>query len=102
MRIHFERSGGFAGMRVTVTVDTELLSPQEAHDLERSVDAARFFELPATITAPIPGADRFCYKITVEAEGQRHTIEVDDAALPDKLRPLLQRLTTLARSRRGS
>jgi hypothetical protein len=65
------------------------------------VDAARFFDLPAVIASPTPGADRFQYKITVEAEGRRHTVEVGEAAVPGNLQPLIQRLITLARSARG-
>ena len=102
MRIHFERTGGFAGMRMTTTVDTESLSPEEARDLHEMVDAAEFFDLPATIAAPTPGADRFHYKLTVETEGRRHTVDVAEAAVPKALRPLLQQLTAFARSSRGS
>lgn len=102
MRIHFERTGGFAGMRMTATVDTESLSPDEARDWREMVDAAGFFDLPATITTPTPGADRFQYKLTVEAEGRRHTVEMGEAAAPEALQPLLQRLTAVARSTRRS
>lgn len=102
MRIHFERTGGFAGMRMRATVDSESLSPEEARDLHEMVDAAGFFDLPAAITTPTPGADRFHYKLTVEAEGRRHTVDVSEAAVPEALRPLLQQLMAFARSSRGS
>ena len=102
MRIHFERTGGFAGMRMTTTVNTESLSSAEAQDLEDMVDACGFFDLPAEITATTPGADRFHYKLTVEDEGRRHTVETGDAAVPESLWPLIRRLTALARSPRGS
>ena len=102
MRIHFERTGGFAGMRMTTTVDTESLSPEEARDLYEMVDAAKFFDLPATVTAPTPGADRFHYKLTVEADERQHTVDLGEAAIPETLRPLLQQLTVFARSSRGS
>ena len=102
MRIHFERSGGFAGMRMTTTVNTESLSPEEARDLHEMVDAARFYELPTAITTPTPGADRFHYKLTVETEGRQHTVDVGEAAVPEALRSLLQQLTALARSSRAS
>jgi len=102
MRIHFERTGGFAGMRMTATVNTESLSSEEARDLQEMVEAAGFFDLPAVITTPTPGADRFYYKLTVEAEGRQHTVEMGEAAVPEALRPLLQRLTAVARSARHS
>ena len=102
MRIHFERTGGFAGMRVTATIDTESLSPEEASELQEMVDTAKLFDLPEVIEAPNGGADRFQYNLTVEDAGRSHTVRVGEAAAPDELRPLLRRLTTLARSSRSS
>jgi hypothetical protein len=101
MKIRFERSGGFAGMLVTTTVDTEALAPEEAQQLRLSIEEADFFALPRKLTAPSPGADHFQYNITVESEGRRHTIETTDVAAPEALRPLLRRLTRLARSTGG-
>ncbi len=98
MQIHFERTGGIAGMRVAATIDTGALSPDEARDLQALVEAAKFFNLPTVIASPTPGADQFQYRVTVEAEGRRHAVEVGDASVPDALQPLLRRLTILARS----
>jgi hypothetical protein len=102
MRIHFERTGGFAGMRIAATVDTESLPPEEARELHQLVADASFFDLPPVMTAPTPGADQFQYKLTVEAKGRQHTVEVGDATVVETLWPLLRRLTVLARSARGS
>jgi hypothetical protein len=101
MRIDLVRTGGFAGMRVATTVNTETLPPDEAHALRESVDAARFFDLPSVAASPAPGADRFHYKITVELEGRRHTVELGEAAAPEALQALLERLTALARAARS-
>jgi hypothetical protein len=102
MRIYFERTGGFAGMVMTFTVDTASLPLDEAHDLTQMVDTAGFFDLPAEIAKPVPGADRFHYQLTVEAAERQHTVEMGEAAVPETLQPLLRRLMTMARSRRGS
>jgi 3-hydroxyisobutyrate dehydrogenase-like beta-hydroxyacid dehydrogenase len=102
MRVDFERTGGFAGMRTTATIDTETLPPDEARALNELVDAAGFFNLPATISSPSPGADRFQYKITIVAGGRQHTVETSDAAVPETLSPLLRKLMVLARSAPGS
>jgi hypothetical protein len=65
MRIYFERSGGFAGMRVAVTLDTESLGSEETNELQKLVDTANFFALPPTITTTSPaGVDQFQYKVT--------------------------------------
>ena len=71
MHIYFERTGDFAGMRMTTTVDTESLPAEEGRDLREMVDAAGFFNLPAAIPTMAPGVDRFHYKLTVEDEGRR-------------------------------
>ena len=100
MQIHFERSGGFAGMLVTTFVDTESLSPEEAQELRGLVDNAVFFDLPAVISPESQGADRFQYKLSVESEGLKHTVETGEAAAPETLMPLIQKLTAIARSAR--
>ena len=99
MRISFERTGGFAGMRLTTTVDTATLPPEEANQLRQLVEAADFFHLPATITSPSPQPDRFQYRLTVEENGQQHTVRVSEAAAPDALRPLIEWLMDAARRR---
>ena len=102
MRIQFDRTGGFAGLRMAATLETESLPPDEAQSLLDLVKAARFFDLPAVIEPPPAGADQFKYKLTIEAEGRRHTVEMGDASAPETLQPLLRRLTVLARSPRQS
>jgi hypothetical protein len=99
MRIYFERSGGFAGMLLSTTVDTDSLSQEEALYFQSTFEETGFFELPARLSAPQEGADRFQYRLTVETGERQHTVELSDASAPDDLRPLLDRLTSLARSR---
>ena len=99
MTVQFERSGGFAGIRTTATIDAGSLSPEEARRLRELVDNAGFFDLPPVLSASAPGADRFQYKITIETGNRKHTVELSDAAAPASLRPLLQWLTQAARSR---
>lgn len=97
MQIQFERSGGFAGLRLAHSVSSEALPAEDGKKLKELVEGARFFELPATIRATEPGADRFQYKISVEAEQGKHTVQVDEAAVPAQLQPLLSWLKTAAR-----
>lgn len=98
MHVEFERSGGFAGLRLRATVDTESLPAEEARELEEMVEAADLFNLPPAIATPTPGADRFNYKLTVTDEGRQHAVEVSEPSVPTKLQPLLQRLAKIARS----
>lgn len=57
--IQFERSGGFAGMRLTAAIDSDTLSPDDAAALRDLIHAASFFDLPAKSRKSPSGADRF-------------------------------------------
>ena len=102
MRVRFERTGGFAGIRVDATIDTDDLPPEDARELEEMVSAAGFFDLPAVVAALAPGADRFQYSLTVQHESREHTVELGESAATGAMDTLLQRLSTLARSSPGS
>ena len=88
MIIRAERSGGFAGLRKSVTLDTRELSLQDRQELASLIDAANFFNLPGQIHSPQPGADRFQYKVSVERQGQKHQVTFDDNAGPNGLSAL--------------
>lgn len=101
LRVQFERTGGFAGLRLTVDLNTDSLSAVEADELRHLVESARFFELPAQIVGSEKTADQFVYKVTVESEQRTHTITVGESAAPETLRPLIDWLSAAARKRRG-
>lgn len=42
MKIHFERTGGFAGIPTAATIDTLALTPEEAQQLHDLIRAAAF------------------------------------------------------------
>jgi hypothetical protein len=92
MKIHFERSGGFAGISTSVTVDSNSVSFEEQNIVKNMVDTARFFELPSETPLPKRGADYFKYKIRVETEEKSHTIKTNDMTMPSELRPLVNYL----------
>lgn len=98
MRIYFERSGGFMGMRVETTIDTSTLPDEEAQVLHEMLDAASFFQLPEDLTTASGGADQFQYKLIVESEDQEpHTVRLGDVSAPPEIQPLLRKLTMMAR-----
>ena len=96
MQIQFERSGGFMGLRLQTAVHADDLPAEEAAEWEQMVNSARFFDLPSNLELE-SGADRLFYKITVIKAEEEHTVLCSDAAAPESLRPLLDRLTALAR-----
>ena len=101
MRIDYERTGGFAGMRLAAQIDTAALPADQARALQDSIEAAHFFDLPARIPAAPEVADQFHYHVAMEAEGKQHTVDVGEASASPALQELLQQLTVLARSARS-
>ena len=101
MRIHFVRTGGFAGMQLVNTIDSEELPEEEVHALESELDNAHFFELPPFLSRDTGGADRFQYEITVEDGRKTHTVAGGESSLPGNVQPLVQHLERLARTNRS-
>lgn len=96
MRIEFSRTGGIAGLRTLVRLDSDALADDERSEVERLVQQADFFALAAEYRSPRP--DAFRYAITIEAPGQAHRVAADEMAMPDRLRPLVAKLKSYARS----
>jgi hypothetical protein len=98
-KILFERTGGFMGRKVSVTIDLDDLPEEQAEALDEMLDKADFFELPTDLTKPaLP--DAFTYNITVFSDDEQHSVRVSDATAPDDLRPLLEELSKQARLQR--
>jgi hypothetical protein len=101
MIVDFVRSGGFTGMRLAATIDSQKLPEEEAAQLQGLVDAADFFSLPRRLRSAGPGADRFQYSVTIATDGHRHTVQAGEDAVPPTLNPLIEYLSAAARSRLG-
>jgi hypothetical protein len=89
MRIFFERTGGFAGIKLKTLLDSSTLPPREARRLQRLLKQSGFFDLPPVLESGEPGADRFSYRVTVETEDGEHTVEAVEPAIPGTMRPFL-------------
>ena len=62
------------------------------------VKQAGFFSLPHTMASKSRGADRFQYKLTVEEDKKPHTVLIDESAVPELMRPLIEWMTSRAKS----
>ena len=98
-KILYERTGGFMGRKVSVTIDLDDLPDDQAELLDDLLDEADFFELPADLTKPAM-PDAFSYNITVFGDQGQHSVRVSDTTAPDDLRPLLEELSKQARMQR--
>jgi hypothetical protein len=102
MRIEFQTEGGiahFPGMSRPVVIEGDALTEEDAPELQRLLEAARFFERPTAAGAPRSGAaDYRQYTITVEEGGRQHTIRLADPVEDPSLQQLLRFLQAKARA----
>jgi len=99
-RIKFERTGGFAGMRIATDLKWDDLPDEQAHAISELLDDLDFRELPASQVKEEGMADQFTYTITVETKKWEHTVITGDVSVPEKLQELLQLLNRLARTQK--
>ena len=100
MRIAFLRTGGFAGLRLGLELDTNSMEARAASELTELVQKADFYKLPARLSATDQVRDRFQYRLRVSSSAkEEHEVVADEGSVPPELRPLLTRLTDLALQR---
>jgi hypothetical protein len=84
MKIHLERSGGYAGMIMSTNVDTKTLSSNEAKELQNLIEKSHIFELSSdsfqqsSSKTKKGAADYFTYKITIQNRDREHFAECND------------------------
>lgn len=96
VKIYFERTGGFAGMRTSASLDTDKLPPNESEQLHDMCNNMDFFNLPSKSTPTSGTADIFRYKITIESKDGKHTVETTDMSMTPELENLVSFLSDKA------
>lgn len=96
--ILYERTGGFMGRKISLSLDLDSLPSDQAETLRGLLEICDFFSLPASSPTP-PVPDEFTYFITVSTETIEHTIETSDTNMDESVRPLVEELARLARKR---
>lgn len=100
MQLSIERTGGFAGMMLSATVDLTSIDQAQADELRQLVEQADFFSLPEKITSDEPSADRFQYKVTVTTDLMEHTVFVENTTPPETLNALINKLMAFTRTQK--
>lgn len=98
MEISLERTGGFAGISRTQTVDIATTSPEIGQQLVTLLTEIDFFNLPIYIQSPSPRPDRFYYSLTVEENGKKHTVSFAETAVSPQLKAILDLLNQIPTS----
>ncbi len=84
MRVALTRSGGFAGTRVHVELDSSKLPAQDAEELQGLVAATNF-----SASRSLAARDAFAYDLVVEDGGKLRTCRTDDASMSAPTRALI-------------
>ena len=79
-----------------LALESAELPAAEREALEALIARADFFALPAARSRPRP--DGFQYDLAIEHAGRRHALCLHDPVEPEALRPLIERLTEMARA----
>lgn len=102
VHVMLTRSGGFAGMNITLAdIDTASLPPDQAQRLREMVDRAHITELPPVL-AEAPGADRLQRTLTVETANYRRSVQIGEGEAPESLQPLLDYLNEAGKGTSGA
>ena len=96
-RIKFERTGGFAGIRLAADFEITDLPEDQARSLLELLDNLDFENLPEQMLDSMPIADGFTYSITIETKKSTHTVNAGESSVTEKLEPLLALLNQIAR-----
>ena len=95
-KIIFKKSGGITGREVESTIDLNEMPDHESQELMRMISETNFFKIPQNLIST-GSPDEFEYTVTLEAGNSHHTIHTSDSSAPESLRPLLDKLSRLAR-----
>ena len=99
MRIIFDRTGGFAGLKISMDLELSNLDAAQAENLLDLIKATDFFNVPEPENS-LGFQDGFQYSITIKGEEKERTIHANDRSMTDWLRPMIDELTRIARSYR--
>ena len=99
MRIHVVRSGGIAGLRSEVDLDTTQLPDDAGSQIVHLVQSTSFFGLAAEMRSRLP--DMTQYRVRIEHDGQAHEVAFDDGCNDTSLLELVERVSELARAGAG-
>lgn len=97
MRIRVVQSGGIAGLRSELELDTDLLPADTRDRLAQLVEGVAFFGLSPQQASKLP--DMIQYRVRIEEGAHAHEVTFDDGCGEAPLLELVERVTELAKAR---
>ena len=102
VHIDFERSGGFAGISIITSIDSEKLPQKEADNLFILLNKAKLSDIQIPGKNNITQPDRFAYKLTIQTNQKKYSFSLDENNIPESLQPLIKYLINKARTGRDN
>jgi len=96
-QIKFERTGGFAGIRLAANIDVNELPDDEKKEIVDLLDEMDFEDLPEKLAGKMPIPDEFVYSIVVESQKREYKVLAGESALPQDMHPLIEKLEGIAK-----
>lgn len=96
-KIKFERTGGFAGIRLAAEIEMDELPEDQKRELLDLLDEADFDELSEKLSGETPIPDGFVYSITVESKEKEYKVLAGESSLPNNMLPLIEKLEVLTK-----
>ena len=96
-RIKFERTGGFAGIRIAADIDMNKLPDEQKHKILELLDDMDFEDLPKKIQDKMPVPDEFVYSVVVISNKKEYEVLASESAMPENMQPLLEILESMAK-----
>ena len=103
MRIEYQCSGGFGGLRLAYRGETDTLPTAEAKVLLDLIEAAKVFDLNQKQVSQKSGKipDDFACRLTLSRAGKKKTLSFNELGAPETLRSLSVHLRKLAIQKQG-
>lgn len=95
MKIDFQLTGGFTGLKRAVEINTDELPREKADYLLMMVERAKFFDIPESALQHIPD-DEIC-SITIDTDERSRTLNITGSVAEIKLKRLIDYLTNRSR-----
>lgn len=96
-KIKFERTGGFAGIRLAAEIEMDDLTEDQKREVTKILDDADLEDLPKKLSGNMPIPDEFVYDITVNSREKEYQVLTGASSLPNDLQPLIEILESIAK-----
>ncbi len=95
--MYFERSGGFAGLKISIDIKTDELVQDEREKLDLLIQESEILNFKPKEEDRVKFPDQFEYLFRISGEGINVHITLDHGNIPDSFKSLIEYLMELAR-----